>query len=256
MQVNYLVLFLFMNLLLFVLLWVGGVVINILSVVYCLFGYIDVDDFDNVCCFSLNKVYGDVKFVNVLFIESLYERFYVQGFSVVVFYFGSVQINFVLDFLSIMCFVYWILLCCLLLIGLDKGGVILWWFIEGILGEIWILGVYYDECVFILCVNLQVYDVVFVGVFWQCSVEFVGILMFQFLCFLYFGWVYGFLLSVWFFYVEKLCICQDFVYLYQGEGYGWGLEGEVGGVDDVSVFGGESCVGDVGFYVGGVQQCG
>jgi hypothetical protein len=63
----------------------------------------------------------------------------------------------------------------LLLIGPDKGGATLRWFIEGTPGETWISGAYYDERVLTSRVNPQVHDAALAGALWQRSAELVGI---------------------------------------------------------------------------------
>ena len=175
MQVNHLAPFLLANLLLPALLRAGGAVINTSSVAHRLFGHIDVDDLDNARRFSPNKAYGDAKLANVLFAESLHERFHAQGLSAVAFHPGTVQTNFASDSSSIMRLVYRTPLRRLLLIGPDKGGATLRWFIEGTPGETWISGAYYDERVLTSRVNPQVRDAALAGALWQRSAELVGI---------------------------------------------------------------------------------
>ncbi|AZH77141.1 short-chain dehydrogenase [Microbacterium sp. Y-01] len=175
MQVNHLAPFLLTNLLLPALLRAGGAVINTSSVAHRLFGHIDVDDLDNARRFSPNKAYGDAKLANVLFAESLHERFHAQGLSAVAFHPGTVQTNFASDSSSIMRLVYRTPLRRLLLIGPDKGGATLRWFIEGTPGETWISGAYYDERVLTSRVNPQVHDAALAEALWQRSAELVGI---------------------------------------------------------------------------------
>ena len=175
MQVNHLAPFLLTNLLLPALLRAGGAVINTSSVAHRLFGHIDVDDLDNARHFSPNKAYGDAKLANVLFAESLHERFHAQGLSAVAFHPGTVQTNFASDSSSIMRLVYRTPLRRLLLIGPDKGGATLRWFIEGTPGETWISGAYYDERALTSRVNPQVKDAALPEALWQRSAELVGI---------------------------------------------------------------------------------
>lgn len=175
MQVNHLAPFLLTNLLLPALLRAGGAVINTSSVAHRLFGHIDVDDLDNARRFSPNKAYGDAKLANVLFTESLHEKFHAQGLSAVAFHPGTVQTNFASDSSSIMRLVYRTPLRRLLLIGPDKGGATLRWFIEGTPGETWISGAYYDERALTSRVNPQVKDPALAEALWQRSAELVGI---------------------------------------------------------------------------------
>lgn len=175
MQVNHLAPFLLTNLLLPALLRAGGAVINTSSVAHRLFGHIDVDDLDNTRRFSPNKAYGDAKLANVLFTESLHEKFHAQGLSAVAFHPGTVQTNFASDSSSIMRLVYRTPLRRLLLIGPDKGGATLRWFIEGTPGETWISGAYYDERALTSRVNPQVKDAALAEALWQRSAELVGI---------------------------------------------------------------------------------
>lgn len=175
MQVNHLAPFLLTNLLLPALLRAGGAVINTSSVAHRLFGHIDVDDLDNTRRFSPNKAYGDAKLANVLFTASLHEKFHAQGLSAVAFHPGTVQTNFASDSSSIMRLVYRTPLRRLLLIGPDKGGATLRWFIEGTPGETWISGAYYDERALTSRVNPQVKDAALAEALWQRSAELVGI---------------------------------------------------------------------------------
>lgn len=131
MQVNHLAPFLLTNLLLPRLLRAGGAVINTSSVAHRLFGHLDVDDLDNTHRFSPNKAYGDAKLANVLFAKSLHTKFHADGLSAVAFHPGTVQTNFASDSSSIMRLLYRTPLKHLMLIGADKGGATLRWFIEG-----------------------------------------------------------------------------------------------------------------------------
>lgn len=175
MQVNHLAPFLLTNLLLPQLLASDGAVINTSSIGHRLFGHIDVDDLDNTRRFSPNKAYGDAKLANVLFAKSLHTKFHADGLSAVAFHPGTVQTNFASDSSSIMRLLYRTPLKHLLLIGADKGGDTLRWFIEGTPGETWISGAYYDERTLTTKVNPQVNDPDLAEALWQRSAELVGI---------------------------------------------------------------------------------
>ncbi|MBE7955304.1 SDR family NAD(P)-dependent oxidoreductase [Microbacterium oxydans] len=175
MQVNHLAPFLLTNLLLPRLLRAGGAVINTSSIAHRLFGHLDVDDLDNTRRFSPNKAYGDAKLANVLFAKSLHTKFQADGLSAVAFHPGTVQTNFASDSSSIMRLLYRTPLKHLMLIGADKGGATLRWFIEGTPDETWFSGAYYDERQLTAKVNPQVNDAALAEALWQRSAELVGL---------------------------------------------------------------------------------
>lgn len=169
MQVNHLAPFLLTNLLLPQLIRARGAVVNTSSIAHRLFGHIDVDDLDNARRFSPNKAYGDAKLANVLFAKSLHTKFHSEGLSAVAFHPGTVRTNFAAESSSIMRLLYRTPLKHLLLIGPDKGGATLRWFIEGTPGETWFSGAYYDERVLTMKVNPQVNDAALAEALWQRS---------------------------------------------------------------------------------------
>lgn len=175
MQVNHLAPFLLTNLLLPRLLRAGGAVINTSSIAHRLFGHLDVDDLDNTRRFSPNKAYGDAKLANVLFAKSLHTKFHAEGLSAVAFHPGTVQTNFAADSSSVMRLLYRTPLKHLVLIGADKGGATLRWFIEGTPDQTWFSGAYYDERVLTTKVNPQVDDAALAEALWQRSAELVGL---------------------------------------------------------------------------------
>ena len=175
MQVNHLAPFLLTNLLLPRLLRAGAAVINTSSIAHRLFGHLDVDDLDNTRRFSPNKAYGDAKLANVLFAKSLHTKFQADGLSAVAFHPGTVQTNFASDSSSIMRLLYRTPLKHLMLIGADKGGATLRWFIEGTPDETWFSGAYYDERQLTAKVNPQVNDAALAEALWQRSAELVGL---------------------------------------------------------------------------------
>lgn len=175
MQVNHLAPFLLTNLLLPRLLRAGGAVINTSSIAHRLFGHLDVDDLDNTRRFSPNKAYGDAKLANVLFAKSLHTKFHADGLSAVAFHPGTVQTNFAADSSSVMRLLYRTPLRHLVLIGADKGGATLRWFIEGTPDETWFSGAYYDERQLTAKVNPQVKDAALAEALWQRSAELVGL---------------------------------------------------------------------------------
>lgn len=174
-QVNHLAPFLLTNLLLPQLLTAGGAVINTSSVGHRLFGHIDIDDLDNARKFSANKAYGDAKLANVLFTKSLHTKFHADGLSSVAFHPGTVRTNFAADSSSLMRLIYQSFLGRFLLTGVEEGGSILRWFIEGTPDETWFSGAYYDERTLSNRVNPQVDDAALAEALWQKSAELVGI---------------------------------------------------------------------------------
>lgn len=174
-QVNHLAPFLLTNLLLLRLLRSRGAVINTSSVGHRLFGDLDVDDLDNERRFSANKAYGDAKLANVLFAKSLHTRFHADGLSAVAFHPGTVRTNFAADSSSLMRLIYRSFLGRLMLTGVEEGGSILRWFIEGTPDATWFSGAYYDERTLSNRVNPQVDDPALAEALWQKSAELVGI---------------------------------------------------------------------------------
>ncbi|MFK0239277.1 SDR family NAD(P)-dependent oxidoreductase [Microbacterium sp. NPDC090281] len=175
MQVNHLAPFLLTNLLLPQLLQAEGTVINTSSIAHRLFGHLDVDDLDNSRHFSPNKAYGDAKLANVLFAKSLHTKFHAQGLSAVAFHPGTVRTNFAAESSSIMRVLYRTPLKHVMLIGPDKGGATLRWFIEGTPDETWFSGGYYDERQLTTKVNPQANDADLAEALWQRSIELVGL---------------------------------------------------------------------------------
>jgi NAD(P)-dependent dehydrogenase (short-subunit alcohol dehydrogenase family) len=175
MQVNHLAPFLLTNLLLPQLLQAEGTVINTSSIAHRLFGHLDVDDLDNSRRFSPNKAYGDAKLANVLFAKSLHTKFHAQGLSAVAFHPGTVRTNFAAESSSVMRLLYRTPLKHVMLIGPDKGGATLRWFIEGTPDETWFSGGYYDERQLTTKVNPQVNDADLAESLWQRSIELVGL---------------------------------------------------------------------------------
>jgi NAD(P)-dependent dehydrogenase (short-subunit alcohol dehydrogenase family) len=175
MQVNHLAPFLLTNLLLPHLLRARGAVVNTSSIAHRLFAHLDVDDLDNTRRFSPNKAYGDAKLANVLFAKSLHAKFHARGLSAVAFHPGTVRTNFAAESSSIMRLLYRTPLRRVLLIGPEKGGATLRWFIDGTPDETWISGAYYDERVLTTRVNPQVNDPALADALWQRSAELTGI---------------------------------------------------------------------------------
>lgn len=174
-QVNHLAPFLLTNLLLPSLLRTGGAVVNTSSVGHRLFGHLDVDDLDNARKFSANKAYGDAKLANILFTKSLHTKFHADGLRAVAFHPGTVRTNFAADSSSVMRVVYQSFLGRFLLTGVEEGGSILRWFIEGTPDETWFSGAYYDERMLSKKVNPQVEDADLAEALWRKSSELVGI---------------------------------------------------------------------------------
>lgn len=174
-QVNHLAPFLLTNLLLPQLLQKKGAVINTSSVAHRLFANLDVEDLQNSRRFSANKAYGDAKLANVLFTKSLHTKFHAEGLTSVAFHPGAVQTNFASDSSSVMRFVYRSPLKRLFLIGTDKAGGTLRWFIEGTPGDTWFSGAYYDERVLTTKVNPQVNDAALAEALWQRSATLVSL---------------------------------------------------------------------------------
>ncbi|MEV7611005.1 SDR family NAD(P)-dependent oxidoreductase [Microbacterium sp. NPDC089320] len=174
-QVNHLAPFLLTNLLLPRLLQSDAAVINTSSVGHRLFGHLEIDDLDNARKYSANKAYGDAKLANILFTKSLHTKFHADGLSSVAFHPGTVRTNFAADSSSIMRLVYQSFLGRFLLTGVEEGGSILRWFIEGTPDETWFSGAYYDERTLSNRVNPQVDDAALAEALWQKSAELVGI---------------------------------------------------------------------------------
>lgn len=150
-------------------------VVNTSSIANRLFGHIDLDDLNNAKAFSANKAYGDAKLANILFTRGLHARFHDLGLSAVAFHPGNVASNFASDTTSSLRFVYRTPLRRLALIGVDKGGANLSWFVEGTPGESWMSGEYYDQQKHTTAVNPQAFDDRLVDGLWGRSAALVGI---------------------------------------------------------------------------------
>ncbi|MHA7274837.1 SDR family NAD(P)-dependent oxidoreductase [Arthrobacter sp. TMT4-20] len=176
-QVNHLAPFLLTELLQGELRAAGGraSVINTSSVGNRLFGNLDLDDLNNDKKFSANKAYGDAKLANILHVRGLHARYHNQGLAAVAFHPGNVATNFASDTTSFMRFIYQTPLKKLNLISAEKGGANLTWFVEGIAGETWQSGAYYNQRKLSTKVNPQVREDALVDGLWERSAALVGI---------------------------------------------------------------------------------
>ncbi|TQJ30946.1 SDR family NAD(P)-dependent oxidoreductase [Microbacterium sp. SLBN-146] len=174
-QVNHLAPFLLTNLLMPELCRARAAIINTSSVANRLFAHLSLDDLDNHRAFSANKAYGDAKLANILFTKSLHAKFHAEGISSVAFHPGTVRTNFAADTTSRMRVVYRGFLGKIFLIGTDKGGENLVWFIEGTPDATWISGEYYDRKKRTDKINPQATDAALAEALWQRSAELVDL---------------------------------------------------------------------------------
>lgn len=173
-QVDHLAPFLLTNLLLPQLKQGRAAVIATSSIANRIYGHLDVDDLDNRRRFSANKAYGDAKLANILFTTSLHAKFHDQGISAVAFHPGVVRTNFAADSTSAMRFIYHTPLKNLALVGPERGGGRLRWFIEGAPAG-WQSGAYYEGHRPARRVNPQARDPELAERLWQRSAERVGL---------------------------------------------------------------------------------
>lgn len=172
-QVNHLAPFLLTGLLMPELRRGRAAIINTSSVANRLFGHLSIDDLDNHRAYSANKAYGDAKLANILFTKSLHAKFHSEGITSVAFHPGTVRTNFAADTTSRMRFVYRGFLGKIFLIGTDKGGENLVWFIEGTPDATWLSGEYYDRKKRTDKVNPQATDPALAEALWERSAELV-----------------------------------------------------------------------------------
>lgn len=172
-QVNHLAPFLLTNLLMPELRRGRAAIVNTSSVANRLFGHLSIDDLDNHRAFSANKAYGDAKLANILFTKSLHAKFHAEGITSVAFHPGTVRTNFAADTTSRMRVVYRGFLGRIFLIGTDKGGANLVWFIEGTPDATWRSGEYYDRRKHTSKVNPQANDPELAEALWERSAQLV-----------------------------------------------------------------------------------
>jgi NAD(P)-dependent dehydrogenase (short-subunit alcohol dehydrogenase family) len=174
-QVNHLAPFLLTGLLMPELRRGRAAIINTSSVANRLFGHLSIDDLDNHRAYSANKAYGDAKLANILFTRSLHAKFHAEGITSVAFHPGTVRTNFAADTTSRMRLVYRGFLGRIFLIGTDKGGENLVWFIEGTPDATWQSGEYYDRKKRTDKVNPQANDAALAEALWERSAHLVGL---------------------------------------------------------------------------------
>lgn len=172
-QVNHLAPFLLTHLLMDRLVTSRASVIQTSSAAHRLFGHLDLDDLDNARNWSANKAYGDGKLANVLFTQELHRRFHDQGIGAVAFHPGVIRTNFANDTPSLMRLVYRTPLA-RLLTGVETGGGRLTWLADGVPGETWEPGRYYESNS-PGRINPQVKDSALAHGLWERSEELLGL---------------------------------------------------------------------------------
>lgn len=143
-QVNHLSPFLLTHLLMDRLVASRAAVIQTSSVAHRAFGRIDLDDLDNARSWSANKAYGDAKLANVLMTVELHRRFHDEGVSAAAFHPGVIPTNFANDTSSLLRVAYRTPLR-RLLTGVETGAGRLTWLADGVPGEDWESGRYYER---------------------------------------------------------------------------------------------------------------
>ncbi|MDR2564195.1 MAG: SDR family NAD(P)-dependent oxidoreductase [Prevotellaceae bacterium] len=159
-QINHLAPFLLTYKLLNVLIKSKATVVNTSSIAAKLFGHIDIDDLNSWkgaepeqnpeskpskwSGFKANRVYGNGKLANILHVKSLHHRYHAEGLSAVAFHPGVIASNFAGDTNSLLNRVYHSFLK-IFLASPEKGGERLAYFAEGIDGNDWTSGNYYQN---------------------------------------------------------------------------------------------------------------
>lgn len=172
-QVNHLAPFLLTHLLMDRLVESRASVIQTSSVAHRAFGRIDLDDLDNERSWSANKAYGDAKLANVLFTTELHRRFHDEGVSSAAFHPGVIPTNFANDTTSLLRLAYRTPIR-RFLTGVETGGGRLTWLADGMPGETWESGLYYERNR-PGRIHPQVKDAALAKGLWERSVEILGL---------------------------------------------------------------------------------
>lgn len=193
-QINHLAPFLLTYKLLNVLIQSKASVVNTSSIAARLFGKIDINDLnywnrfnsDQIHQdtttrpskwngFNANRAYGNGKLANILHVKALHQNYYARGLSAVAFHPGIIASNFANDTNSLLKRVYHSFLS-IFLSSVEKGGDRLAYFIEGISGEDWISGNYYQKKHKTGKTNPQAYEKKLIDELWKRSVQMLGIM--------------------------------------------------------------------------------
>lgn len=143
-QVNYLAPFLLTRLLLDPLITSGGSIINTSSASASMFGHLDLDDLNSSRRFTPTRAYGTAKLAQILFTQTLHERYSDRGVSSVAFHPGVIASNFGERAGGIIHWAYHSFVHAIFS-SVEKGGANLAHFIGGQPGEDWESGRFYGS---------------------------------------------------------------------------------------------------------------
>jgi NAD(P)-dependent dehydrogenase (short-subunit alcohol dehydrogenase family) len=144
-QVNHLAPFLLTELLLDKLVASKASVIQTSSVAARMVGEIAMHDLEHDQDFNPQRAYGTVKLENILFTKELQRRYGDEGIAAVAFHPGSVATNFAVESDSWLRHLYNNPIGRAFMVSPEKGADQLVWLAEGVPGEDWVPGTYYEK---------------------------------------------------------------------------------------------------------------
>jgi NAD(P)-dependent dehydrogenase (short-subunit alcohol dehydrogenase family) len=144
-QVNHLAPFLLTELLIDKLVASNASVIQTSSVAARMVGEIAMDDLEHDRDFNPQRAYGTVKLENILFTKELQRRYGGEGIAAAAFHPGLVTTNFAVESDSWLRRLYKSRLATAFMASPEKGADQLVWLAEGVPGEDWVPGTYYEK---------------------------------------------------------------------------------------------------------------
>ncbi|USQ76891.1 SDR family NAD(P)-dependent oxidoreductase [Ornithinimicrobium cryptoxanthini] len=145
-QVNHLAGFLLTHLLMPTLMASNATVIQTASQAAKVFASFDIDDLQNEKNYGAHRAYGNGKLANILFTRELHRRFADQGLSAAAFHPGIVASNFARDTTHVLRLIYHTPVISRIFTSSPKRGAgTLVWLAQGVPGEDWASGEYYEK---------------------------------------------------------------------------------------------------------------